>query len=1408
MRKRLFLWLRILFALLIALFLLTLLASTPRFQNMIAQRLITELGSRYGLTLSVDAVRVNPLSLNATVQHVFIPDHKGDTLLYIRSLSGRIGSLRALLGASSTAQYSLGETYLKVKTYQGDTLSNLEHYLKQLPSTNRGQFEAKRIRGGSVRIEFSTYSSEEVHQWQLNLMELTNFSASGRTLAGSVQLEGTYLKNEQIIEPDWSATATLKTADNVLLIKSINVRTESDALEISTLSYFKDSKRIDAIIEPSFLSSKRLHMLGLGAPENRSIYFQGTLSADNKKWMSDQLMLQWGSSSAIVKGFIDLHEPRVNYEIAANEIQIKWIDFKWLSKPIRQKLGFTSFFEEQTTIKGSWGLASAANTLTSSADLTIDDARLKGLYNRGANRESISAQLQSFNLGWVYQGATPKLTATIDAERNLNQPFNVRSAIERIDFEKGFSLQQIQLQVAPSGAQYEVAISSDLVGQAFETQFSLEKTTDSYSIEGDATIKRVNALFALRDRVNLPFSTEASFSIWGSSLSDIQGQLTLEALRFYPNNQPVIEIGSVNMSHTAENRFERQFKVVSDDFVNLELSGNYHLFDWQKALTQFKFPRTLQLDADIQTGNRWVELIKGSTVLPELSGFIRFSDGVLKSDIRLSRFRYDVFDMDQLHGYTNDSGSFVLEAESLYSPYFSLASVYAGIKGNRLEFKASTAGDDADRFLFNTSWNRVSDKELLIAIDQSSFTLKQYMWTIEKRAEILVDISRRSLALDRLDLKTVDDGYLSIYGGFSDNSNYAISLEFENAPLETITPRMKNLSLKGNATGLLQFRKEDGRYEPKFNLSVNDLLVNNKFLGFFNGVVAGGGNADIYTIQADVLNSGRATLELSGILNQTENGSFDLDVDARLAQFDIAPFSALGKTTFSNLRGYASGSVSLLNTLEQPELIGSISLEDAGLSFPYLGVDFRIENNPRIVLNSSNFYFDHLKLVDTEFNTATELDGFIYHQGLKNFQFDLGIKTLSEAALVLKTGQRQDALYYGTGFVSGSGTVKGIPQNTLISVSAETKQGSNLVIPLNSETVDFSDDLVRFTNSRPESLERVFNPLEAQKGVSLDFNLRVTPEASVEVIVDPISGSRLKGRGTGLFRFQIAPAEEFSISGEYTVASGSYDYRFGGIIDKGFDLAPGGILTWNGDPYDADINLEAVYTLSANPAPLLDSSSFPRPVQTDVLIQLGGKLLNPVIDFSLRFPTLNSVVRSEIEYRLQDRSTLERNVFFLLAQGNFVNEQMGLSQQALTGNLLQSASGLLEEVLGASEVFDLGLSYEQGYRNPNANVAIEDRIGVTVSTQLGNRLLFNGKLGVPVGRVTETVVAGDVELQLILNEEGTLSAKIFNRENTLSQFLASIPGYTQGIGLSYQVDFNNFRELIRRVLKSSNTAKE
>jgi len=68
-------------------------------------------------------------------------------------------------------------------------------------------------------------------------------------------------------------------------------------------------------------------------------------------------------------------------------------------------------------------------------------------------------------------------------------------------------------------------------------------------------------------------------------------------------------------------------------------------------------------------------------------------------------------------------------------------------------------------------------------------------------------------------------------------------------------------------------------------------------------------------------------------------------------------------------------------------------------------------------------------------------------------------------------------------------------------------------------------------------------------------------------------------------------------------------------------------------------------------------------------------------------------------------------------------------------------------------------------------------------------------------------VAGDVEVEILLNDEGTLSAKIFNRENEIQQFLAENQGYTQGIGLSYEVDFNNFKDLLRRIFKKKEISK-
>jgi len=112
--------------------------------------------------------------------------------------------------------------------------------------------------------------------------------------------------------------------------------------------------------------------------------------------------------------------------------------------------------------------------------------------------------------------------------------------------------------------------------------------------------------------------------------------------------------------------------------------------------------------------------------------------------------------------------------------------------------------------------------------------------------------------------------------------------------------------------------------------------------------------------------------------------------------------------------------------------------------------------------------------------------------------------------------------------------------------------------------------------------------------------------------------------------------------------------------------------------------------------------------------------------------------------------------------------------------------------------FQLGLGYTQGDNGDVNDLRSDDQVDFSVSTQLGDRVLVNGKLGVPVGANTQTSVVGEVKVEVLLNEEGNLRATIFNRQNEV-QYSTEEEGYTQGVGISYQVNFNNLAELGEKI---------
>jgi hypothetical protein len=242
----------------------------------------------------------------------------------------------------------------------------------------------------------------------------------------------------------------------------------------------------------------------------------------------------------------------------------------------------------------------------------------------------------------------------------------------------------------------------------------------------------------------------------------------------------------------------------------------------------------------------------------------------------------------------------------------------------------------------------------------------------------------------------------------------------------------------------------------------------------------------------------------------------------------------------------------------------------------------------------------------------------------------------------------------------------------------------------------------------------------------------------------------------------------------------------------------GGSISWDGNPLKALLNLEAVYKTTANPSLLIDNTSFNRKVPVEVVIGIKGDLMSPEPDFNIEFPTVSNVLKSEIQTKLYDKEVRQTQALYLLSTGSFLSAE-GINQNDISGSLFETAAGLLGDLIQSdNDKFEVGINVVGADRRLGRET--DGRFEASVSSKINERITFNGKLGVPFGGINQTAFVGNVELLWRLDQEGDLNARIFNKENDIN-FIGQGIGYTQGIGLSYQVDFDTFRELIQKMFK-------
>ena len=198
-----------------------------------------------------------------------------------------------------------------------------------------------------------------------------------------------------------------------------------------------------------------------------------------------------------------------------------------------------------------------------------------------------------------------------------------------------------------------------------------------------------------------------------------------------------------------------------------------------------------------------------------------------------------------------------------------------------------------------------------------------------------------------------------------------------------------------------------------------------------------------------------------------------------------------------------------------------------------------------------------------------------------------------------------------------------------------------------------------------------------------------------------------------------------------------------------------------------------------------------------------SNLSTPIFD--LIFPETKGAIKSELDYYLNDYEKRQSQAISLITQGTFIDDFSSslISSQAITNNLFQRASGIIDEIFtNPDDKMNIGINYSQGDKFAASSLLNRDRIGLTLNSEISDRILINGKIGVPVSGTDENVILGNVQIDFLLNESGNLRARIFNKENEF-QFFGDEIGYTQGIGIQYDVEFNSFSELLKKIKKNN-----
>lgn len=711
------------------------------------------------------------------------------------------------------------------------------------------------------------------------------------------------------------------------------------------------------------------------------------------------------------------------------------------------------------------------------------------------------------------------------------------------------------------------------------------------------------------------------------------------------------------------------------------------------------------------------------------------------------------------------------------------------------------------------------DGTLLTTVDlhRSSLTFNDSTWIVNP-AEIRL-YGLKHIEVDGLDVHRANQ-FVRIHGVVDADPWQQLTLDLRNFSLDYLfeTLGIEKVMLGGDATGTFTasglLTSEPVLQTP--GLHVKNISYNRTVLG--DAVVRSHWDNEqrAVTLDADIDSDGGHRSRIDGAIYPMADS---LDITFRVDRVNIAFMRPYMQAFASDISGLASGRARLFGTFKYVDLEGDVYADSLRLKINFTNTYYTAKDS--VHFRPGVIDLDNIRLTDSEGHTA-RLNGWLHHKFFKEPSFEF---TVSDARdmLCYNTTARDNPVWYGKIYGNGSVAVKGAPGVVGISVDMSTAPRSVFTFVLSdreeaeelsfltfrdkgklsgelTDTIELRDPSMDLVNRLRQQVEQATDDSPSDYNISLQ--MRVTPEAQLNLVMDPVGGDRIRAYGSGHLRLDYGSANnDLRMYGTYTLSRGSYNFTLQDIIIKDFTIKPDSRISFNGDPYNAALDIQAIYALNANLSDLdesfLQDKDLNRTnVPVHAVLKVSGDLVAPDISFDLEFPTLTTDVYRKVRSIISTDDMMNRQIIYLLALNRFYTPDYMAS--TTKGNELVSVasstiSSQLSNLLGSlSENWNIAPTFRSDrgdFSDVEVDVALSSRL-------LNNRLLFNGNFGYRDNALNSSQFVGDFDLEYLLDRPGMWRLKAYNRYNDQNYYLRTAPT-TQGVGIVLRKDFDSFFSFLR-----------